>query len=449
MKNELGLKIIKIFSLDKKLLRFSAQKKLAKKINILYGGLENEKMLFKNYIARKIENVLIVAVALLILLFVLWMNPQEKQEFKNNIIERDSYAGEEKRVYLTAKSEGMEEELEILIEPIHYSKSKLDEFAQEIFESVPKDYFNSYKVTGEGVYVIKSSIKLPLKIEGYPFELSWKSSDYEVMNDEGIITLDSAETSQEIVLTATLNCYGYTWEKEYQLQVYKLEEMWEKSFSKKLSEVIEELDENTAEKKELVLPTYIDGHQVVYEVKNENIVPVVCGLGVIILFFLWILPDNDLTKQIEEKNRQLSVDYAKVVSKLSLYMGAGLSFRSTIVKLSETADKTRFYAKEIELVMREIENGISEHKAINKMAERCKIPCYTKLAVLLNQNIRKGNNNLQKQLKEELEKAFEERKSLAKKYAEEAGTKLLFPMILMLLVVIVMIMYPAFVSFTI
>ena len=108
MKNELGLKIIKIFSLDKKLLRFSAQKKLAKKISILYGGLENEKMLFKNYIARKIENVLIVAVALLILLFVLWMNPQEKQEFKNNIIERDSYAGEEKRVYLTAKSEGME-----------------------------------------------------------------------------------------------------------------------------------------------------------------------------------------------------------------------------------------------------------------------------------------------------------------------------------------------------
>lgn len=449
MKNKLGLKIIKKFSLDKKLLRFSGQKKLAKKISTLYGGLENEKMLFGNYIARKAENILVAAAVLLILLFVLWMKPQENQEFENNVIARDSYAGEEKRVYLTAKSEGMEEKLEILIEPMHYSKSQLDEFAQEIFESIPKDYFFSHKVTDEGVYVIKSSIRLPTQIEGYPFELSWKSSDYEVMDNEGSIILDSSETSREIVLTVALNCYDYAWEKEYRLQVHRLEEMWETGFSKKLSEVIEELDEKTAEKKELVLPTNIDGHQVVYEVKDENIVSVVGGLGVIILFFLWFLPDSDLTKQIEEKNRQLSVDYAKIVSKLSLYMGAGLSFRSTIVKLSETADKNRFYAKEIELVMREIENGISEHKAISKMAERCKIPCYTKLAVLLNQNMRKGNNNLHKQLKEEMEKAFEERKNLAKKYAEEAGTKLLFPMILMLLVVIVMIMYPAFVSFTI
>jgi hypothetical protein len=77
------------------------------------------------------------------------------------------------------------------------------------------------------------------------------------------------------------------------------------------------------------------------------------------------------------------------------------------------------------------------------------VPCYTKLAVLLNQNIRKGNNNLQRQLNEEMDKAFEERKNMARKYAEEAATKLLLPMILMLLVVIVMIMYPAFVSFTI
>ena len=145
----------------------------------------------------------------------------------------------------------------------------------------------------------------------------------------------------------------------------------------------------------------------------------------------------------------MSVDYVKLVSKLTLYMGAGLSFRSALARILRTADKNRFYAKEMELVMREIENGISEYKAIGKLAERCKIPYYTKLAVLLNQNIRKGNNNLQKQLKEEMDKAFEERKNLARKYAEEAGTKLLFPMVLMLLVVIVMIMYPAFVSFTI
>ena len=46
MKNELGLKLIKKFSLDTKLLRFSRQQKLAKELSALQGGLENEKMLY-------------------------------------------------------------------------------------------------------------------------------------------------------------------------------------------------------------------------------------------------------------------------------------------------------------------------------------------------------------------------------------------------------------------
>ena len=50
-------------------------------------------------------------------------------------------------------------------------------------------------------------------------------------------------------------------------------------------------------------------------------------------------------------------------------------------------------------------------------------------------------------LEQESEDAFEERKNMAKKYAEEAGTKLLFPMILMLGIVIVIIMVPAILSF--
>ena len=77
MKNELGLKLIKKFSLDTKLLRFSRQQKLAKELSALHGGLENEKMLYKKHIAGKIENILYALLAMLILLFILWINPKE------------------------------------------------------------------------------------------------------------------------------------------------------------------------------------------------------------------------------------------------------------------------------------------------------------------------------------------------------------------------------------
>ena len=50
-------------------------------------------------------------------------------------------------------------------------------------------------------------------------------------------------------------------------------------------------------------------------------------------------------------------------------------------------------------------------------------------------------------LQKEAEDAFEERKSIARRLGEEAGTKLLVPMVLMLLVVLILIMVPAFLSY--
>ena len=49
-------------------------------------------------------------------------------------------------------------------------------------------------------------------------------------------------------------------------------------------------------------------------------------------------------------------------------------------------------------------------------------------------------------LKLEAIQAFEERKARAKRLGEEAGTKLLLPMFLMLAIVLVIVIVPAFLS---
>ena len=46
----------------------------------------------------------------------------------------------------------------------------------------------------------------------------------------------------------------------------------------------------------------------------------------------------------------------------------------------------------------------------------------------------------------EAEEAFEDRKNLAKKLGEEAGTKLMIPMFLMLIIVFAIVIIPAFFS---
>lgn len=72
---------------------------------------------------------------------------------------------------------------------------------------------------------------------------------------------------------------------------------------------------------------------------------------------------------------------------------------------------------------------------------------YLKLAALLQQNLKKGSKGLGKMLEEEVEDAFDLRKNLAIQQGEEAGTKLLLPMTIMLLVVMMIVMVPALMSF--
>ena len=50
-------------------------------------------------------------------------------------------------------------------------------------------------------------------------------------------------------------------------------------------------------------------------------------------------------------------------------------------------------------------------------------------------------------MEEEMRQAFEDRKSMARKLGEEAGTKLLLPMGMMLMIVMVIVIVPAFLSF--
>lgn len=69
---------------------------------------------------------------------------------------------------------------------------------------------------------------------------------------------------------------------------------------------------------------------------------------------------------------------------------------------------------------------------------------YMKFSTLLVQNLRKGSDDLLRRMELEAEDAVRTRRELAKQLGEEAGTKLLLPMMLMLAVVFALIMTAAF-----
>jgi len=103
--------------------------------------------------------------------------------------------------------------------------------------------------------------------------------------------------------------------------------------------------------------------------------------------------------------------------------------------------------EEMLITQREIESGKGETRAYEAFGERCELQKYRKLSGFLVQNLKKGNKQLCNLLEQEAAEAFDERKKQAQQLGEEAGTKLLFPMLLMLGIVIVIIMIPAVISF--
>ena len=135
-------------------------------------------------------------------------------------------------------------------------------------------------------------------------------------------------------------------------------------------------------------------------------------------------------------------------------MQAGLAARNVwerMVKEYEErrrqGEKPRYVYEEMRITWNQMKNGMYESRAYGEFGRRCGIHAYMKFGALLEQNLKQGTTGLVLRLREEAEAAFEERKNLARRLSEEAETRLMLPMFMMLFMVLTVIMVPAFLSF--
>jgi hypothetical protein len=96
---------------------------------------------------------------------------------------------------------------------------------------------------------------------------------------------------------------------------------------------------------------------------------------------------------------------------------------------------------------RRFAEGESERKVYQQFTEDIEAPCYRKLMRILLGNLEKGTQGICIHLQEESRQAFEQRILQAKKKGEEASTKMLLPLMLMLMMVMGIIILPALIEF--
>ncbi len=306
----------------------------------------------------------------------------------------------------------------------------------------------------ESVDKIDRSVVLRSSYQSGLVEAEWKFTDevidyrgnivMQMMPEEGIVTEASV----------TLTCGDSQSIYRFPIRVYPKKLSRSELFAETLMQVINRDGERRGTQY-LTLPEKIMEMPVTFSVPNNFMPEKIVLFGVIVALLLPAAEQNRQREKKKKREKELLLEYPDIVSKLALLLGAGMSLSGAWERIVSSYAKGKMKGhreilpayEEMCLTVHEIQSGAGELKAYQHFGERCGLQRYRRLGNILAQNMKKGNHRLMELLLQEAEAAFEERRSLAKKYGEEAGTKMLFPMMALLLVMMTILLVPALLSF--
>lgn len=363
---------------------------------------------------------------------------------------RNAYGEGDVEIGLKAEIPGVQEEIfDYLLEERRLTEEELEKSYAEAAALLPGAILNG----NTGLENVRTNLNLVSALDGYPFQISWESDAYSLVNMDGTVHNEELADGEVVTLTASFRYEDWLRELQIPVQVNPIIYTPQEALRARIEELLREKEENSRTGEVMTLPEQVGTEPVVWSEIIEDssgyfLILVILAAGV-----LYWGRGRELDQKLETRRRQLLLDYPEVVNKLALYMGAGMTIRNAFLKMGEDYKKQReerkkYVYEEILMTCHELQGGRSETEAYANFGKRCQVQAYMKLSALLSQNIRKGSNDLLRVLRQEADNAFAERKSLAKKLGEEAGTKLLLPMMMMLCVVMVIIMIPAYFSFT-
>ncbi len=398
----------------------------------------------KEYVIRKLSLCGLVVVGGLLLSGLLWIKEGMQTRIVDNFIERNVYGDGEKAVSLIAKDRFGTYEVDLSVEERLYQESELNALLQEFLPLLEA------QIVGENVSLDKVAYPLRLveQIEGYPFAVEWQT-DGVYIDGDGMLIQDVLDAPKLVELTAVISCEVFEARHALSCMVYSKAVL--PSREEQLAKELREIQDHTRTEKFMTLPSEMNAEQISWSYKKETTGMLLLFATPLLVVVIYFGMDRDLKKQVADRNEQLKLDYPEIVSALALLIGAGMTVpnawqrvvKDYCAKKQETGKK-RYAYEEMLLTIYEMESGVTQTKAYERFGRRCRVQSYNRLATMLSQNVRKGATNLAVLLREEAAYAFEERKHTARRLGEKAGTKLLVPMMMLLGMIMVVIMVPAF-----
>lgn len=364
---------------------------------------------------------------------------------EGGVIYRGSFEHGETPVRLEADDGKEKLDFEVPVWPRILSREETEALSARFWESVEGLILNH----NEDMNHIMSDLCLEDGYAGFPFTVEWKSSREDVLDSSGRV--GEIDAPAEVELEATLQYRDYTETGTLQAVVEPVKLTPEEQNYLEIREYLLKEEERSRTEEGWTLPGEWKGREVKWSLAVKDYSFLIWGATPFVAILIYLSADRDLRKELEKKHRGLSREYPDLVHKLALYVGAGMTIRGAFQKIGGDYEKRRKKGQavregceEILYTCRELQAGVAEGATYEHFGKRTGLREYIRLSTLLGQNLKRGSSTLLERLREEAEKSFEESLLRTKKLGEEAGTKLLAPMVMMLAIVMVMIMVPAF-----
>lgn len=381
----------------------------------------------------------------------LWDNLRqiETNETGQKILQRNPQGQGDSSAQLRASIGENEEEFSVTVSEQEYTEEELDAVFQEASEDLEKLILGE----NESLDEVRDDLELISEIPETGISVSWEIDNYEVMDLQGNLISENLTDDGTLVKLSASLLYGERQAvHEFYAKVYPTMISRAERQMSDLKEEIARADEETAAEDHLVLPDQINGERVEWSYTADTRAFAILILGAGTAAMICISKDQSGKEEEKRRIRQMKTDYPQIINKFNLYIGAGMTIRRAWSCIADDYEKKRErYGKRVayeEMIytLHEIQGGAPEGECYEKYGNRCGISRYRKFGTMLSQNLRKGSRGITDLLEREAEEAFEDRKNMAKKLGEEAGTKLMIPMFIMLSVVFVIVTVPAFFS---
>lgn len=394
--------------------------------------------------------VLMLAVLLLTVVLCITREPVASSPLEGNYLTRQ---GSDENINMTVKGEHEGEQWEKEISLSLNSREFSEEERNRLDQQVKEYLWQTLPGKNPSLDQVSEHLNLVDTMPNSGVEMTW-SVDSDYLEDNGKLRyakIPEAGVDTDVMVKALWKNWKQTYHFSVHLLVkqYTEKEFWERQVKPTLKKAIK--DQATKEKVEL--PEQIGNVKVTYQTEEEGksfkLVYLVLG-GMLLLPFIW---REQQRKRLKEREEQLLLDYPSVINKFMLLLGAGLTLRKVVERLvleyeqeRKRGGKKRYVYEEMCVLLQEMKDGVSESKAMEHFGRRCRLLPYLRFASVITQNLKKGAEGLIAILEAESMEALEQRKERALQLGEKAGTKLLFPMMLMLGIVMAVIMVPAFMT---